>query len=176
NETTPWLRHTRWPELFRNRSLEIITTSAQQPDFVQGQDYLLGQWGGSSIKSSAEAETQLRILLRGLDLMFNRVMATMARTSYTSRCWLNTYSRNDFWPHPSRAVLCSKRYISVWKRLICFVFRVLGFKERQRQELYNFRLGLKEEKMMHYILSLARQLPSREQGCSHMHPVEDDES
>jgi hypothetical protein len=41
NETTPWLRHTRWPELFRNRSLEIITTSAQQPDFVQGQDYLL---------------------------------------------------------------------------------------------------------------------------------------
>ncbi|KAL7755555.1 hypothetical protein ACKLNR_014653 [Fusarium oxysporum f. sp. zingiberi] len=175
NETTPWLRHTRWPDLFRNRSLEIITTSAQQPDFVQGQDYLPGQWGRSSIKSSAEAETQLRILLRGVDLMFNRVMATMARTSYTSRCWLNTYSRNDFWPHPFRAVLCSKRYISVWKRLICFVFRVLGFKERQRRELYNFRLGPKEEKMMLYILSLARQLPSREQGCSHMHPVEDDE-
>lgn len=72
-------------------------------------------------------------------------------------------------------MLCLKRYISAWKRLVCFVFRVLGFKERQRRELYNFRLGLKEEKMMHYILSLASQLPSREQGCSRMNPIEDDE-
>ncbi|KAJ9413224.1 hypothetical protein FOXG_15161 [Fusarium oxysporum f. sp. lycopersici 4287] len=175
NETTPWLRHTRWPDLFRNRSLEVISTTAQQPDFVQGQHYLLGKWKGSSVESSAEAEAQLRILLQGVDIMFNRVMATMARTSYTSRCWLNTYSRNDFWPHPFRAVLCLKRYISVWKRLICFVFRVLGFKERQRQQLYNFKLGLKEEKMMHYILFLASQLPSREQGHSRRQPVEDDE-
>ncbi|KAL5611084.1 hypothetical protein FOBRF1_007201 [Fusarium oxysporum] len=175
NETTPWLQHTRWPDLFRNRSLEVISTTAQQPDFVQGQDYLLGKWKESSVESSAEAEAQLRILLHGVDIMFNRVMATMARTSYTSRCWLNTYSRNDFWPHPFRAVLCLKRYISVWKRLICFVFRVLGFKERQRQQLYNFKLGLKEEKMMHYILFLASQLPSREQGHSRRQPVEDDE-
>ncbi|KNB04693.1 hypothetical protein FOXG_19373 [Fusarium oxysporum f. sp. lycopersici 4287] len=174
NETTPWLRHTRWPDLFRNRSLEVISTTAQQPDFVQGQDYLLGKWKESSVESSAEAEAQLRILLHGVDIMFNCVMATMARTSYTSRCWLNTYSRNDFWPHPFRAVLCLKRYISVWKRLICFVFRVLGFKERQRQQLYNFKLGLKEEKMMHYILFLASQLPSREQGHSRRQPVEDD--
>ncbi|PNP52709.1 hypothetical protein FNYG_15809 [Fusarium nygamai] len=174
NETTPWLRHTRWPDLFRNRSLEVISTTAQQPDFIQGQDYLLGKWKGSSVESSAEAEAQLRILLQGVDIMFNRVMATMARTSYTSRCWLNTYSRNDFWPHPFRAVLCLKRYMSVWKRLICFVFRVLGFKERQRQELYNFKLGLKEEKMMHYILFLASQLPSREQGHSRRQPIEDD--
>ncbi|EXM14333.1 hypothetical protein FOTG_17263 [Fusarium oxysporum f. sp. vasinfectum 25433] len=63
NETTPWLRHTRWPDLFRNRSLEVISTTAQQPDFVQGQDYLLGKWKGSSVESSAEAEAQLRILL-----------------------------------------------------------------------------------------------------------------
>ncbi|KAF4332255.1 hypothetical protein FBEOM_13948 [Fusarium beomiforme] len=72
NETTPWLRHTRWPDLFRNRPLEVITTSAQQPDFVEGQDYLLGQWKGALIKSSAEVETQLRILLQGVVLMFNR--------------------------------------------------------------------------------------------------------
>ncbi|KAH7142944.1 hypothetical protein B0J13DRAFT_556225 [Dactylonectria estremocensis] len=34
NETTPWLRHTRWPDLFRNQPLEVISASAQQPAFV----------------------------------------------------------------------------------------------------------------------------------------------
>lgn len=175
NETTTWLRHTRWPDLFRKRPLEVIIVSAQQPDFVQSQDYLLGQWNGASIKSSAEAETQLRILLQGVDLMFNRVMATIIRTSYTSR-WLNTYSKDVFWPHPFRAVSCLKRYISVWKRFLCFVFRVLRFKERQRQELYNAKLGLDEERMMHYIMSLVTQLHSSEQGCSCVRTAEDDES
>ncbi|EXA31287.1 hypothetical protein FOVG_17411 [Fusarium oxysporum f. sp. pisi HDV247] len=154
NETTPWLRHTRWPDLFRNRPLEVITASAQQPDFVQGQDYLVGQWKGASMKSSAEAETQLRILLQGVDLMFNHV----------------------FWPHPFRAVSCLKRYISVWKRFLCFVFRVLRFKERQRQELYHFELGLDEERMMYYIVSLVTQLHGSEQAYSCVRTAEDDES
>ncbi|KAH7142945.1 hypothetical protein B0J13DRAFT_636769 [Dactylonectria estremocensis] len=103
-------------------------------------------------------------------------MATIARTPYTSRCWLNIYSRDVFWPHAFRAVSCLKRYISVWKRFICFVFRVLRFKERQRRELYNLKLGLDEEKMIHYIVSLVTQLQSSEQGCFCVRPIEDDES
>lgn len=31
NKITPWLKHTRWPEIFRNRPLNIITASARQP-------------------------------------------------------------------------------------------------------------------------------------------------
>ncbi|PTD02496.1 hypothetical protein FCULG_00012866 [Fusarium culmorum] len=65
-------------------------------------------------------------------------------------------------------------YISVWKRLIYFVFWVLGFKERQHRELYNFRLGLKEEKIMHYVLSLANQLPSQDNESSHASSDESD--
>ncbi|KAJ9413187.1 hypothetical protein QL093DRAFT_2510428, partial [Fusarium oxysporum] len=29
SETTPWLQHTRWAELFRNRSIEIIAATAK---------------------------------------------------------------------------------------------------------------------------------------------------
>ncbi|KAH7109566.1 hypothetical protein B0J13DRAFT_402361, partial [Dactylonectria estremocensis] len=80
NETTPWLQHTRWPELFRNRPLDVIAASAQQPGPARGEDYLLGQWKESPFWSSADTEAQLRILLQGLDVMFDRARATLART------------------------------------------------------------------------------------------------
>ncbi|KAH7248471.1 hypothetical protein B0J15DRAFT_63471 [Fusarium solani] len=31
NETAPWLQHTRWPEIFQNRPLDIITASTRLP-------------------------------------------------------------------------------------------------------------------------------------------------
>ncbi|KAH7248459.1 hypothetical protein B0J15DRAFT_562961, partial [Fusarium solani] len=175
NETTPWLQHTRWPELFHNRPLDIIAASARQPGPIRGEDYLLGQWKGTSFWSSADAEAQLRILLRGVDLMFDRATATLARTSYTSRCWLNTYSKDVFWPHAFRLVSCFKRYVSVWKRFICFIFRVLRFKARHRQQIYNLRLGSDEEKMMQYILTLVAQLLLEGGGCD-LDPDDDDDS
>jgi hypothetical protein len=39
--------------------------------------------------SSADIEAQLQVILRGLDLMFDRARATLDRTPYISRCWLN---------------------------------------------------------------------------------------
>ncbi|KAH7147018.1 hypothetical protein B0J13DRAFT_584406 [Dactylonectria estremocensis] len=81
SETTPWLQHTRWPDLFRNRPLDIITASAQQPGPPRSGGYLLGQWQGSALWSFAETETQLRIILQGLDLMFDRARATLNRTN-----------------------------------------------------------------------------------------------
>ncbi|RTE73097.1 hypothetical protein BHE90_012495 [Fusarium euwallaceae] len=107
----------------------------------------------------------LHTLLQGVDLMFDRATVTLGRTSYTSRCWLNTYSKDVFWPHASRLVSCFKRYVSVWKRFICFIFRVLRFKARQRQRIYNLRLGSDEEKMMQYILTLVSQLLLKGGSC-----------
>ncbi|KAH6975556.1 hypothetical protein EDB80DRAFT_900130 [Ilyonectria destructans] len=59
NETTPWLKHTRWPELFRNRPLDIITASARQPTRGpnrDNEDYLLGAWRRVPLRSPAAAE------------------------------------------------------------------------------------------------------------------------
>ncbi|RFN43385.1 hypothetical protein FIE12Z_12378 [Fusarium flagelliforme] len=80
SETAPWLQHTRWAELFCNRPLDIIAASAQQPAFQRSGRYMLGQWQGFPLWSSAEIEAQLRIILQGLDLIFDRTRATLDRT------------------------------------------------------------------------------------------------
>ncbi|KAH7109706.1 hypothetical protein EDB81DRAFT_672620, partial [Dactylonectria macrodidyma] len=85
NETTPWLKHTRWPELFRNRPLDIITASARQPargPNRDNEDYLLGAWRGVPLRSPAAAEARLRVLMRAVDDVFDRAEATLASTSY----------------------------------------------------------------------------------------------
>ncbi|KAH7187018.1 hypothetical protein DER44DRAFT_633834, partial [Fusarium oxysporum] len=80
SETTPWLQHTCWAELFRNRSLEIIAATAKLPASQPSRNYLLGEGKGFPLWSSAETEAQLRIILHGLDLMFDRARATLDRT------------------------------------------------------------------------------------------------
>lgn len=55
NETTPWLKHTKWPIHFRDRPLDILTASALQPSKCDG-DYYLGQWSGMPLTSPAENE------------------------------------------------------------------------------------------------------------------------
>ncbi|KAL5610979.1 hypothetical protein FOBRF1_007096 [Fusarium oxysporum] len=84
SETTPWLQNTRLAELFRSRPLDIIAASAQQPVLQRSGSYLLGQWQGVPLWSSAGTEAQLRIILQGLDFMFDRAIATLDRTPYTS--------------------------------------------------------------------------------------------
>ncbi|KAH7117484.1 hypothetical protein EDB81DRAFT_668227, partial [Dactylonectria macrodidyma] len=114
------LRHTGWPRLFHNRPLDIIVAAAQQPGLAWNEVYLLGQWQDTQLRSSAAVEAQIRVVLRGVDLMIDRATFTLAKTSYRSRCWLNTYWRDEFWLHEFRIVSCLKRYVDTWKRFICF--------------------------------------------------------
>jgi hypothetical protein len=114
--------------------------------------------------SSAETEAQLQIILHGLDLMFDRARATLDRTPYISRCWLNTFAKDAFWPHGFRVIPSFKKYLAIWKRFICFVFRILQYPPRQRKEVYNLRLGPNEVKMMQHILYLVGQLQLGEDG------------
>lgn len=54
-----------------------------------------------------------------------------------------------------------------WKRLICFIFRVVEHEARRRREIYNLRFASNEVKMMRYILTLASKLQQQEGGdCS----------
>ncbi|EXA30083.1 hypothetical protein FOVG_18497 [Fusarium oxysporum f. sp. pisi HDV247] len=121
NETTPWLQHTGWPRLFHGRPLGIIAATARKPKPAWNEDYLLGQWHDTALQSLAVVEAQLRVILRGVDIMVDRACFTLVKTSYRSRCWLNTSWKDTFWPHEFKAVNCLKRYVDVWKRFICFV-------------------------------------------------------
>ncbi|KAK8912076.1 hypothetical protein VCV18_012604 [Metarhizium anisopliae] len=81
NETTPWLQHTRWPERFRNRPLDIITASSRLPArgcYEQNEDFTLGSWRGIPLRSSAAVEARIRVLMRAVDDMFDRAEATLA--------------------------------------------------------------------------------------------------
>ncbi|KAH7109142.1 hypothetical protein EDB81DRAFT_673020, partial [Dactylonectria macrodidyma] len=80
SETTKWLQHTGWPQLFRNQPLDIIAASTLQPRPGYNEDYLLGSWQGTQVWSSVAVEAQLQIILRGVDLMFDRAKFTLART------------------------------------------------------------------------------------------------
>ncbi|KAI5456257.1 hypothetical protein BGZ63DRAFT_397101 [Mariannaea sp. PMI_226] len=154
SETTKWLQHTDWPRLFRNRPLDIISALSQQPGSVWNEDFILGLWQGTQVCSPAAVEAQLRIILRGIDLMFNRAKFTLAKTSYRSRCWLNTYWKDLFWPHEFRMVSSQKRYIAIWRRFFCFIFRALQFKPLLRRDIFNIRFEPNEVKMMRHILDL----------------------
>ncbi|KAF4331935.1 hypothetical protein FBEOM_14282 [Fusarium beomiforme] len=155
NETTPWLRHTGWSRLFHNRSLAIIAAAARKPKPAWNEDYLLGQWHDEPLQSPAAVEAQLRVILRGIDLMIDRATFTLLKTSYRSRCWMNTYWKDNFWPHEFRIVGCLRNYIDIWKRFICYMFRVSNFDTHQQREIFNLRLRRDETIMMRHILYLA---------------------
>lgn len=168
NETTPWLQYTRWPQLFRNRPLDIITASTRQP--AQGpnrdnEDYLLGVWRGIPLRSSAAAEVRLRLLMRAVDDVFDRAEATLACTSYRSRCWLSSYWKETFYNRPLRILprRTKERYKSRWKHFICYLFRALALEPRQRREIYNLPLRADEIRMMRHVLDLVSQLEVEEE-------------
>ncbi|KAF5572192.1 hypothetical protein FPCIR_14349 [Fusarium pseudocircinatum] len=165
NETTPWLQHTGWPRLFHDKSLGIIAATARKPKSAWNEDYLLGQWNDIALHCPAAVEVKLRIILRGVDLMVGRAKFTLAKTSYRSRCWLNTYWKDTFWPHEFRIVNCLRRYVDIWKRFICYVFRVQHFKTHHQQDIYNLRLGHDETIMIRHILYLVSLLQGEEANC-----------
>ncbi|KJZ70350.1 hypothetical protein HIM_10241 [Hirsutella minnesotensis 3608] len=163
NETTPWLKHTGWPEFFQGRPLDIITTSAIQPTagLNRGKGgLLLGSWQGVPVWSSARAEARLRILMQAVDDIFDRAEATLARTSYRSRCWISSYWRDTFYTRPLRILptRTKARYKSKWKEFICYLFRAIALQPRKRREIHNIPLRADEMTMMHHVLSLASRL------------------
>jgi hypothetical protein len=146
--------HWVWPRLFHNRSLDVIAATAKKPKSAWNEDYLLGQWHDMALRSPAAVEAQRRVILRGVDLMIDRATFTLAKSSYRSRCWLNTYWKDNFWPHKFKVVKCLERYVDVWKRFICYVFRVQHFQTHQQQDIYNLRLRRDQTIMMRHVLYL----------------------
>ncbi|KAH7190722.1 hypothetical protein DER44DRAFT_678391, partial [Fusarium oxysporum] len=122
------LQHTGWPRLFHGRPLGIIAATAKKPKPAWNEDYLLGQWNDTALRSPAAVEAQLRIILRGVDLMIDRAVFTLAKTSYRSRCWLNTYWKDNFWPHEFKVVNCLKQDMWMYGRgsfVMCPEFNIL---------------------------------------------------
>lgn len=102
--------------------------------------------------------------MRAVDDMFDRAEATLACTSYESRCWLTSY-RSGVFRNRSLHVMPSstgRQYKSKWKRFICYIFRALELAPRRLREVHNMVLRGDDIKMMNHIVNLASQVVERE--------------
>lgn len=156
NETTPWLQHTGWPVLHKNRPLDILTASALPPSKRPTDDYYLGRWSNSPVESPRANEAKLQLLMCAVDRMFERAHKTLDRTHYRLRCWLQTYHRRHFRPVAFKRLgteASRAGYIAIWKQFICYVFRSWATPTHLRSEIYGVTFQLNESRQMEYIWS-----------------------
>ncbi|KAH8797914.1 hypothetical protein F5884DRAFT_146485 [Xylogone sp. PMI_703] len=154
NETTPWLKHTKWPLRFRNRPLDILTAATLQPAIWNHSDYCLGSWLGRPITSPGADERKLRILMHAIDCMFARAEQTLDHTNYRLRCWLQTYHERGFRSVAFNRLRSSsgrKGYIAVWKCFMCLAFRIWARKEALREKIFGVNSRDIEVGQMNYI-------------------------
>lgn len=150
DETTLWLRYTKWPARLANHPLDILSASTLQPT-SSDDDYVLGDWAGTEFVSPAADEAKLRLLLQATDQMFARAEETLRQTHHRLRCWLRTYHLRHFQPVPFQPLQTDAgraRYIAIWKRFICYIFRVWATGEPLRQEIYGVQFREREAALM----------------------------
>ena len=160
SETTPWLKHTGWPQRFWNRPLDVITASAKLP--VRGtsayeEDLVLGRWKGELLYSTGASENRMRVLMRAVDDMFDRAENTLESTPYQSRCWLTSYRQGMFRHRPLRimSAATARGYKSKWKKFICYIFRAFDLDPSLRREIHSVPLGSDDKQMMREVFHLA---------------------
>jgi len=167
DETTPWLKHTRWPDWFRHRPLDVITATAQMPNpraLAGFEDFSLGRWQGAPLVSPASNEAKLVLLMQAADQMFARAESTLRRTPYRLCCWLKSYHRDTFYPKAVDVLHTQAAYFALWKQFLCYVFRVLAIRPSQRKRIYGLQLQPDEVRMMEHILSLLDSVGDQEES------------
>jgi hypothetical protein len=90
-------------------------------------DYMLGAWAGEDFVSPVADEVKLQQLVQLLDQIFDRCNQTVAATPRLLRCWLRSYTQQEYFPKPftlPRKSRTQKKYRAFWKQFICFAFRV----------------------------------------------------
>jgi hypothetical protein len=144
SDTTPWLQYTKWPKQFAHRPLEVIAAAARRPESYPCDDYLLGFWNGSELRSPVEDEVKIQALLYLLETMFQRCHETLDLSSHQLRCWVKSFKADVFYPYPLKPLQCQGSrdgYIGLWMRFFCYVFRVWALPPNLRSEVFGLRLS-----------------------------------
>ncbi|KFY28547.1 hypothetical protein V491_00416 [Pseudogymnoascus sp. VKM F-3775] len=131
----------------------ILSASTLQPT-SSDDDYVLGDWAGTEFVSPAADEAKLRLLLWATDQMFARAEDTLRQTHHRLCCWLRTYHLRHFQPVPFQPLQTDAgrtSYIAIWKRFICYIFRVWATGEPLRQEIYRVQFREQEAALMESI-------------------------
>lgn len=99
DETTLWLKYTKWPITLAGRPLDILSASALRPVDYEG-DNILGSWGGFNFDSPQADESKLLGIMLAVDAVFERALETLDHTPHRTRCWLATFDAKRFMPLP----------------------------------------------------------------------------
>jgi Orsellinic acid/F9775 biosynthesis cluster protein D len=148
SDTTPWLQYTKWPQQFANRPIEIIAATAQQPCLYPTEEYVLGFWNGVAIASPMVNEVRIQTILSMLGDMFDRCQQTLDASSYQLRCWVKSFTHSSLYPYPLKrheSKATEQRYINLWKRFFCYIFRVWTMSEEARSEIYGLVFSKQQE-------------------------------
>lgn len=151
SDTTPWLLHTKWPEYFAGRPLDILAATARQPAKFPDEDLVLGFWASSQMESPLEDEIKIRAIVDLLDPMFARCLRTLEASSYQVRCWIKSHDIHRFYPYPFKPLQSNaswKAYTGLWRRFLSYVFRVWATPRDLRSEIYWLKLTRPQEATM----------------------------
>jgi hypothetical protein len=100
----------------------------------------------------------LRQLVNLLDAVFDRCLQTLSTTPDLLCYWLQSFRPTDFRPSKLFGILGTEagqhRYLSYWKRFICFVFRAWRTEHRLREQIYGIRFSSAQELSMSRIWHL----------------------
>src|SRR5437667_6111411 len=126
DDTSPWLRHTKWGELFKGKNRHIISATR----FLNTEDARV-------LESSPISVSKLKVLSRAFDRIVYWGRETLQETSWSIRSWLRSYQRNTPRYPPFRrpqTISSEIRYINQWKQFLCYCFRTglldAGVRER----------------------------------------------
>jgi hypothetical protein len=142
DESTPWLKHhTKWPTRFKDRPLNILTMTKQQPAYSPNgrrNGLTAGTYQGRTIRWDGEFEERLNAIMVSLREMFDRCLSTLDTTKTQVACWI--HSINDSY-YPKEFKRCQRRsseerYFRSWKQLFSYLFRTYHFDESDRLKIY----------------------------------------
>ena len=151
SDTTPWLLHTKWPEYFMDRPLDVLAATARQPAKFPDEDLVLGFWANGQIESPLDDEIKIRAIVDLLDPMFERCLRTLEASSYEVRCWIKSHDIHRFYPYPFKPLQSSgswKVYTRLWRRFLSYVFRVWAMPRNIQSEVYQLKLTGPQETTM----------------------------
>jgi hypothetical protein len=84
-------------------------------------------------------EVKIQTILDMLDDMFDRCQQTLDASSCQLRCWVKSFICGAFYPYPLQrheSKATEQKYIHLWKRFFCYIFRVWAMSEEARSDIY----------------------------------------
>jgi hypothetical protein len=143
DDTSPWLTHTNWPQLFKEKNRQMISATR----FSNTKD-------AQVLEISPISVLKLKILNHAFDRIIYWGLETLQETPWSIRSWLRSYQRNTPKYPPFRrpqTISSEIRYVNQWKQFLCYCFRTGLLNASVRERDYGIRFTPEHLELIHEI-------------------------